>query len=77
MANRDCNGDYFSAKGVRYYRCFWDGTVVPAPDQMCPVCHRVIDAVGQYGDVPVVGREYAKLPDDIDALLPQIDGEKR
>lgn len=45
MANRDCNGDFFTADGVRYYRCLWDSAVMPAPAQgdKCPNCDRVID----------------------------------
>lgn len=40
MANRECEGDFFSAEGVRYYRCLWDGTTMlaPATGDKCPNC---------------------------------------
>lgn len=45
MANRECNGDFFKADGVQYYRCLWDSNIVGAPQngETCPNCGRVID----------------------------------
>lgn len=47
MANRDCNGDFFTTEHGRHYRCMWDGTVITSGtllDDKCPNCKRMIDA---------------------------------
>lgn len=54
MANRDCNGTYFSVGGIRLYRCLWDGAAVLAPTTehpLCPNCKRAIESIGELGDV--------------------------
>lgn len=46
MANRECNGDFFIAEAVSYYKCLLDGEVfvLPSTTTVCPNCKRVIDA---------------------------------
>jgi hypothetical protein len=70
MANRDCNGDYFAADGVRYYRCFWDGKLLtPPPAEHCPNCDRRIDAV-DVGEVQVRTTRVVSLPSAPHVELP-------
>ena len=64
MANRNCEGDFFSADGVRYYRCMWDSTVLvaPEPGSQCPNCKR--DIAGQdHGNLETHTRRFVVLPD--------------
>ena len=64
MANRDCEGDFFAADGVRYYRCMWDGTVLvaPEPGSQCPNCKR--DIAGQdHGRLETHTRRFVILPE--------------
>jgi hypothetical protein len=44
--NRDCNGDYFIAEGLQYYRCLLDGSVLQSSQllSVCPHCERNVDA---------------------------------
>jgi len=61
VANRDCNGDYFSVSGARWYACLWDSAVVPAPAAgLCPSCKREIDAQDA-GEVQTYTRTYAMV----------------
>jgi hypothetical protein len=52
MANKDCNGDFFTADRMRYYRCLWDGTAILATENgdKCSHCGRIIDGteVGEF-----------------------------
>lgn len=72
MANRDCEGDFFSADGVRYYRCMWDGAVLVAPEhgRQCPNCKR--DIAGQdHGSLEMHTRRFVRLPSTgLEAELP-------
>ena len=48
MANHQCHGDFFTAAGELWYRCLWDGTIVPdtaAPMTACPNCSRPLNGV--------------------------------
>lgn len=63
MANRNCEGDFFLADGVRYYRCLWDGIVfvAPEPGSQCPNCKR--DISGQdHGSLEMHTRQFVVLP---------------
>ncbi len=43
--NHNCNGDYFTAEGIQYYRCHADSTVIPTDvTERCPNCARYIEA---------------------------------
>lgn len=43
--NHDCNGDYFSAEGIQYYRCHAGSTVITTDvTEYCPNCGRYIRA---------------------------------
>jgi len=59
MANRDCNGDFFMADGVQYYRCLWDGAVITGAYNggTCQNCSRKIDGT----DIAVDRVEFAKI----------------
>lgn len=71
MANRDCNGDFFTADGVSYYRCLWDSTtmVAPANGDMCPNCSRTIDGT-EAGEWTVRTVRIAISPDGTELQLP-------
>ena len=71
MANRECNGDFFIANDVRYYRCFWYGTVIPPRNPLlgplfngheCPHCHRKISG-RNVGTLPTINVTFALAPD--------------
>jgi hypothetical protein len=72
MANRDCNGDFFTADGVRYYRCLWDSTTMPAPanGDKCPYCDRVIDGT-KAGEYAVLTVRLAISPSGMELRLPE------
>lgn len=47
MSNRDCHGDWYEIDGERWYRCLWDGAIVPLANcvgAMCVNCKRQIEA---------------------------------
>lgn len=71
MSNRDCNGDFFVADGVRYYRCLWDGTTMPSPanGSQCPNCKRTIDGT-EIGDLAVRTLIVAIYQDGTEIRLP-------
>ncbi len=71
MANRECNGDIFTANHVRYYRCLWDGTIIqaPLPGQKCSVCDRKIDAT-DIGLLRVQTIYAVRIPNGALAFLP-------
>ena len=72
MANRDCEGDFFSADGIRYYRCMWDGAVLVAPDLggQCPNCNRNINA-SDHGKLEIHTRRFVVVPvTEVEATLP-------
>jgi hypothetical protein len=73
MANRDCNGDFFTADSVRYYRCLWDSTTMPAPDNgdKCPNCHRTIDGT-EAGEYAVRTVRLAISPGGTEIRLPEM-----
>lgn len=52
--NRDCNGDFYTFRGGRFYSCFMDSTVVNADGlsdgNECPQCLRTIYGI-ENGDV--------------------------
>ncbi len=79
MANRDCEGDFFLADGVRYYRCMWDSTVLvaPEPGSQCPNCKR--DIAGQdHGRLETHTRRFVVLPETgWEADLPPNDQSHR
>lgn len=70
MANHNCNGDFFTADGVKLYRCLWDGTIMDAPENgaECSNCHRPVDAdetecqVRTVRQVSVGGASWQDLP---------------
>ena len=69
--NRECNGDFFEAGGFRYYRCLWDGTVLPAPKpgELCPHCNREIEG-SSIGTLEIRTRTYVVFPQGFEADLP-------
>ncbi len=72
MANEHCEGDFFTAEGVRYYRCLWDGFVLfaPKPGDKCPHCERVI-AGSDAGELAVHTQRFVQLKNGAQALLPR------
>ncbi len=44
--NHNCRGDFFYVRGVDYYRCFLDSSVVTGAEEGedCPACCRVVIA---------------------------------
>ena len=72
MANRDCNGDFFTVSGINYYRCLWDSTVVPAPDQgdECPQCARIIDG-SDAGEWAARVVQMAISPEGMEVRMPE------
>lgn len=77
MANRDCNGDFFTAAGARYYRCLWDSTTMPAPaiGDQCPHCARTIDGT-EAGEWAVRTVRLAISPGGMELRLPETPNEK-
>jgi len=71
MANRDCNGDFFTAEGARYYRCLWDSTTILAPTNgdKCPRCERKIDGT-EAGEWEVRTVRLAVSPGGMELRLP-------
>ena len=71
MANRDCNGDFFTVEGLVYYRCLWDCTILKglANGNQCPNCNRTIDA-DDLGEVRTRKTTIAILTDDIEVEIP-------
>jgi hypothetical protein len=61
------NGDHFIADGLRYYRCFANGRVIPSivDFEECPECNRQIIDPTEHGDVPVKTVRFAILKGDI------------
>ena len=61
--NRDCNGDFFTADGKRYYCCLMDGSVflsIALNGDRCEKCNRVIYAV-DHDDVEVNATKYVTI----------------
>ena len=60
--NMDCNGDFFTAESVRYYRCLLDGAVLVAREgEFCGNCGRRVDAADA-GVLPVEAVKFVTLP---------------
>ena len=60
--NMDCNGDFFTADSVRYYRCLLDSTLLVAREgEFCGNCGRRVDAV-DVGVLPVETVKFVTLP---------------
>jgi len=70
---RKCRGDLFSAKGFKYYRCFYDGRIFKAdgtsPPKVCKCCSREVLLENDYGGVEIV--THPQNPELLCILLPR------
>lgn len=76
--NHDCYGDFFTADGKRYYRCFKDGKVVVAfSTGECPNCGRPLRAAQEHGECETARTKYAILKRGIQGkpMLVELPGE--
>jgi hypothetical protein len=66
MANRECNGDFFTADGVRYYRCLWDGSVHAwlKAGSKCPACEREIQGA-EHGPLLTQTTRHVVIPETL------------
>jgi RNase P subunit RPR2 len=70
--NRDCNGDFFSVRGNRYYCCLLDSSIWRASKtfKTCPNCERIVIAEDA-GECEIETREYVKIPKRGDIEMPR------